>query len=35
MHQSSHQTFLVNFEREYILPRTKMMEMMTMTQVKV
>ena len=35
MHQSSHQTFLVNLAREYILPATKKMDIVTMTQVQV
>ena len=34
MHQSSHQTFRVSFVREYILPATKIREMISNDQVK-
>lgn len=34
MHQSSHQTFLVSFEREYILATTKIVEIVAMIQAK-
>ena len=33
-HQSSHQTFRVSFAREYILPTTKIKEMISKAQVK-